>query len=144
MDGGDASRLDSTDAIEHDAVLELVDDPVTSALLTDLVVHPNGLVSHKEFSLLHPDVSGSELSKQLRLLRDHHVINRVPSPYPRQGNPRFYYYLTPAARAVFDAAGRFQPGALPDFPDVEADSELAGALDAPRPTVDVETVDLNP
>jgi DNA-binding HxlR family transcriptional regulator len=118
-------------------------DEDCSDLIMDLVAHPKGLVSHKEFRILNPSLSGSKISRRLSKLQEAGVVEKVDAPYPAPGEPRAYYYLTEDAREVFDRNQLFEPGPLEEmFDRIDHSTEFEELLEKERPDVDAETVDV--
>jgi DNA-binding HxlR family transcriptional regulator len=113
-----------------------------SELIMDLVGHPKGMVSHKEFAILNPEASKSSISRRLSELQEAGVVEKVPSTDQSPGEPRAFFYLTDTAREVFDRNNMFDPEPLRElFNRIEHSDEFKELVAKPRPDVDADTVD---
>jgi transcription initiation factor IIE alpha subunit len=125
-------------------MISAVNDEACASLVADIVAHPSGLVSPKEFSLLNPPFSKSKISKRLTKLREADVVAYADAPDQSPGEPRRYYYLTDDARAVFDRNHMFAPGPLKElFNRIDHTDEFLALLAKPRPDVAAETVNID-
>lgn len=121
-------------------IVSVAADSACAELIMDIVGHPKGLVSHKEFTIVNPSLSGSVISKRLSKLQEAGVVDKVDSLDQSPGEPRAYYYLTDEARTMFDRNEMFAPNPLRElFDQIEHSSEFLELLEKPRPDVDVET-----
>jgi DNA-binding PadR family transcriptional regulator len=122
-------------------IISVVSDEDCASLVADIVGHPNGLVSPKEFAILNPPLSKSQISKRLKKLHEAGVVAHEKSPDQSPGEPRKYYYLTEQAREVFDRNNMFAPSPLEEmFNRINHSEEFLELLEKPRPDVDAETV----
>jgi DNA-binding PadR family transcriptional regulator len=125
------------------AMISVVEDEACASLVADIVCHPNGLVSPKEFAILNPPLSKSQISKRLTKLREAGVVEYEPSPDQSPGEPRRYYYLTDEARHVFDRNNMFDPDPLKEmFDRIDHTDEFVELLEKPHPDINAETVNV--
>lgn len=125
-------------------IISAVDNEECASLIADIVAHPKGLVSPKEFAILNPPLSKSQISKRLNKLRESGVIAYENSPDQSPGEPRRYYHLTNEAREVFDRNNMFAPGPLSEmFDQIDHSEEFLRLIEKPRPSVDTEAINTN-
>jgi transcription initiation factor IIE alpha subunit len=138
-------RDDTSPAVEQTVtMISAVDDEACASLVADIVAHPSGLVSPKEFALLNPPFSKSKISKRLTKLREAGVVAYADAPDQSPGEPRRYYYLTDDARAVFDRNNMFAPEPLKElFDRIDHTDEFLELLEKPRPDVAAETANID-
>jgi DNA-binding PadR family transcriptional regulator len=116
-------------------------DDRNAELIMDLVAHPKGMLCHKEFTILNPEVSESAISKRLTKLKEAGVVEKVPSLDQSPGEPRAFFYLTDRAREVFDRNEMFDPEPVREmFDRINHSEEFKELFEKPRPDVDAETV----
>ncbi|MFB6075065.1 MAG: winged helix-turn-helix domain-containing protein [Haloarculaceae archaeon] len=136
---------DDGDAVDPIAVLSAVDAESRRNIVADVVGHPRGMPSGTEIRHMNPSLSPSTVSEHLSKLEDAGVIASVaPGRAGRSPSaPKRFYYLTEAARAVFDDNDLFGEEAYRAvYEQVEKPSEIREAQAAPRPAVDSDTVRL--
>lgn len=125
-------------------IISVVNDKACANLIADIVAHPKGLVSPKEFSILNPPFSKSKISNRLTKFREAGVVAYEESLDQSPGEPRRYYYLTDKAREVFDRNNMFTPTPLEEmFDRITHTDEFLELLEKPRPNVDGKTVTID-
>jgi len=143
-------------ALRHDAggrsgptateVLAAIDQTSRKNIVGTIVGHPKGMPSFKEIDHMNPSLASATVSEHLECLREAGVVDvvRCGAGGRPAAAPNAFYYLTDAARDIFDRNSVFgEDGYRSVYEQVSLPENIAAHLHADRPAVDASTVDLD-
>jgi hypothetical protein len=133
------------DSNSVDAQIKRVwDDEQYLPLLIDIVSHPKKQVSLREFVILNPSVSESEISKRLEDMRERGAVEKVNSSDSELDTPRDYYFLSERAREVFDSELMLTSEPFEEmFKRINHSDEFLELVELSRPNIDDNPSDLD-
>lgn len=112
-------------------------------LVSDIVGHPKGMPSKIELDHMNPSLAPSTISGHLRTLEEKGIIRsaRIDRNGHARDAPEAFFYLTDAARELFDRNNVFDEDTYrAAYQEVSKPSTIQEAESADRPTVDASTV----
>jgi DNA-binding HxlR family transcriptional regulator len=123
-------------------IMRVWDDEQYLPLLIDIVSHPKRLVSLREFVILNPSVSESEISNRLEDMQERGAVEKVNSS--DSDTPRDYYFLSQRAREVFDSELMLTSEPFEEmFKRINHSDEFLELVELSRPNIDDNPSDLD-
>jgi len=122
-------------------IISAIDLTSRKNIVGTIIGHPKGMPSFKEKDHMNPSLAQSTISEHLKKLQDTGVVASISNNEDRDSDsPQKFYYLTEAAREIFDRNGIFgEEGYKSLYAQTTIPDDVKKHQEASRPDVDAST-----